>query len=62
MAMKEAQLPGVWQDFLRSQRPVIIYGAGRQATVVYDFCKMYRKKIHLSCDNQQSGTLGHAPA
>lgn len=44
MAMTEAQLPGVWQDFLRSQRPVIIYGAGRQATVVYDFCKMYRKK------------------
>lgn len=44
MAMTEARLPGVWQDFLRSQRPVIIYGAGRQATVVYDFCKMYRKK------------------
>lgn len=41
--MTEVQLPVVWQEFLRSQRPVIIYGAGRQATVVYDFARCTAK-------------------
>lgn len=34
--------PG-WRAFLASSRPCVIYGAGRQATVVYDFCNMLGK-------------------
>ena len=36
-----------WKRFLKSDRKVIIYGAGRQARVVLDFCHMFDKEVEL---------------
>ena len=31
------------KEWLKSTRPTIIFGAGRQGAVLYEFCKMYQK-------------------
>lgn len=67
--MKSADLPPIrtgifaeasglsagWRAFLASTRPAAIYGAGRQATVVFDFCKMLGKScvFLLTRDNRK---------
>ena len=42
-ALESSCLPEAWRRFLQSPRPAVIYGAGRQAMMVYDFCKMFGK-------------------
>ncbi len=37
-------LKGQTDEVFKSDKPAIIYGAGRQAGIVYSFCKMYAKK------------------
>lgn len=41
----QSELDGQLKDFLSSDCPVMIYGAGRQARLVIDFCNMFNKKL-----------------
>lgn len=50
-----------WKTFLSSSRPGIIYGAGRQATVVYDFCSMLGKRCHCLMAGESRGRWGLLP-
>jgi len=42
--LMDSKVEAVWKEFILSKREAIIYGAGRQARIVIDFCNMYQKK------------------
>lgn len=44
-----------WIEFINSDRKAIIYGAGKQARIVIDFCKMFNKDIYclMTTDSRQ---------
>lgn len=43
--MRSARVDQSWLKFIQSDRPAIIYGAGKQARIVIDFCHMFGKEI-----------------
>ena len=43
--IKKENIDSAWLEFVRSDKPAIIYGAGRQARIVIDFCHMFEKEI-----------------
>lgn len=50
-----------WKEFIETDRPVIIYGAGKQARVVIDFCKMYQKEIFCLMTTDSRARWGLVP-
>lgn len=55
------QLPSDWLDFLRSKRPAVLFGAGRQATIVHDFCLMHKKPVFCLMTSGDRSRWGFLP-
>lgn len=43
--VSESDLDSDFISFINSERPVVVYGAGRQARLVIDFCNMFDREI-----------------
>ncbi|MDR2391807.1 MAG: FkbM family methyltransferase, partial [Planctomycetota bacterium] len=56
-----ADLPAAWKAFLLSPLPAVIYGAGRQATVVHAFCLMFGKPVFCLMATDSRRRWGYLP-
>lgn len=54
-------LSGGWREFLASGRPVIIYGAGRQASLTYNFCSKVKKQCFCLLTTAKANRWGMLP-
>ena len=59
--LDRADLPAAWKAFLLSPLPAVIYGAGRQATVVYTFCLMFGKPVFCLMTTDSRRRWGYLP-
>jgi FkbM family methyltransferase len=60
-SMAKADLPAAWRNFLFSPNPAILFGAGRQAAVVYIFCLMLGKPVHCLMTSGSRARWGYLP-
>lgn len=59
--LEKSDLPPAWKNFLLSPLPAVIYGAGRQATVAYVFCLMFRKPVFCLMTTDNRNRWGYLP-
>ncbi len=50
-----------FKKFLDSDRPVVVYGAGRQARIVIDFCGMFDKSVKALLTSGSTDRFGTLP-
>lgn len=59
--LQSDEISPIWKRFIMSDRKAIIYGAGRQARILIDFCHMYQKEILCLMTTQSRERWGLLP-